>query len=215
MVKTEFVTARWLTVLVLIDVAIALILQHARCPWCKGPLHAGHFHRKPRGCASSAAPRAAQRLSWCCGREGCRKRLTPPSVRYWGRLYFVGPAVLAMAGACPKTSAGEALRKTVDCSRRTWLRWRQRFALVWESATGRMICGWLNLQVQQRQCVAAVLALWPGSYPYQAAQWQLLIHPLTGGKHWEKRYCPHGQLNPQRMAFAAHLAELQAVPSSV
>ncbi len=120
-----------------------------------------------------------------------------------------------MTGACPNTPAGEGLRKIVDCSRRTWLRWRQRFALVWESATGRIISGWLNLQEQQRQCVAAVLALWPGSYPYQAAQWLLLIHPLTGGKHWEKRYCPHGQLNPQRMAFAAHLADLQAVPSSV
>lgn len=215
MVGTAFVAARWLTILVLIDFAIALNLQRARCPWCKGPLHAGHYQRKPHGCALSGEPRAAQRFSWCCGRDGCRKRLTPPSVRFWGRLGFIGPAVLAMVGASPNTPAGEALRQRVDCSRRTWLRWRQRFLLLWETATGRMISGWINLQDQQRRCVSTVLALWPGAYAYQAAQWQLLIHPLTGGKHWEKRYCPHGLLSPQSMAFAAHLADLQAVPSSV
>jgi hypothetical protein len=77
-----------------------------------------------------------------------------------------------------------------------------------------MIAGWLTLSAQRRHGVSDVLALWPGSWPSQAARWQLLIHPLTGGTNWEKPMRPHGPLDPQKMEVALPLAALEAVPRS-
>ena len=72
------------------------------CPACGGPLHRGDYPRKPRGGLLGIAGEAfSKRISLCCGRAGCRKRATPPSVRFLGRRVYLGAAVmLASAMAC-------------------------------------------------------------------------------------------------------------------
>ena len=37
------------------------------------------------------------RLSFCCDRDGCRKRVTPPSVRFLGRKVFLAVAVILIS----------------------------------------------------------------------------------------------------------------------
>ena len=65
------------------------------CRYCGGPLHRGDYPRKPRGGLSpSAAEAFGRRFSLCCGREGCRRRATPPSVRFLGRRVYVGAVVI-------------------------------------------------------------------------------------------------------------------------
>lgn len=50
---------------------------------------------KPRGGALAAAGEEhTLRFSLCCGREGCRKRAAPPSVRFLGRRVYLGAALL-------------------------------------------------------------------------------------------------------------------------
>lgn len=214
MMPDAVISARWWSLLVLIDTGIALSVKRARCPCCGGRLDSGHYARKVRGLADGQGSDAELRWSWCCSRDGCRKRVTPPSVRFWSRLVYAGAVVLALAGELPKTPSGERLRSLIGCARQTWTRWRLRLAGLWETATGRMIAGWLTLSAQHRSCVSEVLSLWPGSWPFQAARWQLLIHPLTGGTNWEKPVRPHGPLDTQKMDVASPLAALEAVPRS-
>ena len=54
------------------------------CRRCDGPLHRGDYNRKPRGALIAPVGEAfVVRFSLCCGREGCRRRATPPSLRFW------------------------------------------------------------------------------------------------------------------------------------
>ncbi len=214
MASDGLVSGVWWSLLVTIDAVVALAAQALRCPHCHARLDAAHFVRKVRGVAPAADCASPQlRLSWCCSLEGCRRRVTPPSVRFWGRLGYAGAVVLAMAAEQPRTASGDELRLRVGCSRQSWTRWRSRFAGLWQTGTGRAIAGWMPPGDGQRS-VSAVLSLWPGEWPHQAARWQLLIHPLTGGPGWEKEGLRLGPLGTQRMDLRASLAALMVVARS-
>ena len=78
---------------------------------CGGRLHCAKYPRKPRGGPADLPPKYGYRLSFCCDRDGCRKRLTPPSVRFLGRKVYLRrsgrPGRRYAAGthapACPRT----------------------------------------------------------------------------------------------------------------
>jgi hypothetical protein len=68
------------------------------------------------------------RFSFCCGVEGCRRRVTPPSLRFLGRKVFWGAVVLLVPvlrqGPTPKRVG--RLCATFGVSVRTlrrWMRW--------------------------------------------------------------------------------------------
>ena len=65
-------------------------------PYCGGPLHYANYSRKPRGGPRFLAEAFEIRLSLCCGRDGCRRRVLPPSVRFWERRVYWAPAVLVV-----------------------------------------------------------------------------------------------------------------------
>ena len=98
------------------------------CRHCGGPLHAAHYPRKPRGGPEPLLEGYDRRLSLCCAREGCRRRSTPPSVRYLGRRVYLG-AVLALVSVLqngPNPRSVGQLRELLGVSRRTvrrWCRW--------------------------------------------------------------------------------------------
>lgn len=71
---------------------------HAAGCRCGGTLHSARYPRKPRGVAPSVLGAGYEhRLSFCCSREGCRRRVTLPSVRFFGRRVFLGTAVLLIS----------------------------------------------------------------------------------------------------------------------
>jgi hypothetical protein len=96
------------------------------CPRCGGVLHSASYPRKPRG-AAGLAPEYGWRLSFCCAREGCRKRATPPSLRFLGRKVYLGAVVvLVSALRCGVTPMRmHYLEEWVGVSRRTVMRWRR------------------------------------------------------------------------------------------
>ena len=59
-----------------------------------GMLHSARYPRKPRGGLDDLGPDYATRLSFCCAVDGCRRRTTPPSVRYLGRRVYLGAVVV-------------------------------------------------------------------------------------------------------------------------
>lgn len=111
-----------------LDREIARRVQAARCPHCGGPLCAGHYERKPRGgrlAEAGAAELFARRFSYCCGREGCRKRATPPSVRFLGRRVYLEGAILLACTLVPlieQTAA--AVEAATGIALRTIRRWQ-------------------------------------------------------------------------------------------
>jgi hypothetical protein len=117
------------TLLEQFDEGMARRVAAGGCPRCKGPLHRSDFDRKPRGgLIASSGEAFVRRFSLCCGREGCRKRATPPSVRFLGRRVYLGAAVIvASIVALALRGAGEIRRRTGVPARTTqrWLGWWQ------------------------------------------------------------------------------------------
>ena len=105
-----------------VDADLAARAGATGCAHCGGRLHRGDFPRKPRG-----GPAWDKRHSFCCEREGCRKRKTPPSVRFLGRRVYVGVVVVLVAAMMHGVSAQrvERLRDVLGIDRRTLSHWRK------------------------------------------------------------------------------------------
>jgi hypothetical protein len=99
------------------------------CPACGGPLYRGDYERKPRGARlAPAGEEFVRRFSFCCGREGCRKRATPPSLRFLGRRVYLGAVVLVVSLLAQALTAAKTLRQVTGVPARTaqrWLLWWQ------------------------------------------------------------------------------------------
>jgi hypothetical protein len=92
-------------------------LERARrggCPHCGRRLDRADFPRKPRGLPAGWEEAFSRRLSLCCSRDGCRKRLTPRSVRFLGRRVYVAFVVVV---------AGLSAWVEATVARRTLARW--------------------------------------------------------------------------------------------
>lgn len=107
-----------------IDAQIAAAVAAGRCPICGGALHRGDYPRKPRGALFAAEGEACViRFSLCCGAEGCRKRATPPSLRFLGRRVYLG-AVVIVASILARVLRGAAeIRRVTGVPARTTQRW--------------------------------------------------------------------------------------------
>jgi hypothetical protein len=102
------------------DQELAAEAQMGGCMYCGAKLHVGDYPRKPRG-----GPEWEKRYSFCCSQ--CRKRKTPPSVRFLGRKVYVG-VMVTLAAAMMHGLAGrrvELLRRELGVDRRTLKRWRE------------------------------------------------------------------------------------------
>jgi hypothetical protein len=97
-------------------------LQQRGCPHCGGRLDRADYPRKARGELDQAGETLELRFSLCCAREGCRRRLTPPSLRFLGRKVYYGAWVLVASAAW---LCGLVLgRRIRGVPRRTVRRWQ-------------------------------------------------------------------------------------------
>ena len=78
------------------DQAMAAEVQVAGCRFCAGVLHSACYPRKPRGLREAWDASYNTRLSFCCAQDGCRRRHTPPSVRFLGRKVYLGTMVVLL-----------------------------------------------------------------------------------------------------------------------
>ncbi len=112
--------------LLVFDRDLAASARAARCWLCGGVLHAASYDRKPRGCPAGLAQEYAQRFSFCCAVDGCRKRTTPPSLRFLGRHVYLATVVTLISALMLGTTASRLARLSVvpGLDRRTLARWR-------------------------------------------------------------------------------------------
>lgn len=115
------------TLLLRFDEDLAAELRQHGCPYCGGVLHSARYPRKPRGGPADLDPELCLRLSFCCSREGCRKRVTPGSLRFLGRKVFfaVWVLLLPVLREGPTPVRLSRLEQVYQVSRRTLLRWRR------------------------------------------------------------------------------------------
>lgn len=116
------------------------------CLHCGARLHSARFPRKVRGGPWGLDDVHDQRRSFCCSRRGCRRRLTPPSVRFVDRHIYLS-VVVVLAGLLSQGASRWRLGHLsvkLGVSRRTLVRWRQwwreRFAQTqtWRRLRGRL-----------------------------------------------------------------------------
>ena len=107
--------------------------------------YSARYPRKPRGGPRGLGSEYERRLSFCCAKEGCRRRTTPPSVRFLGPRVYHGAVVVlvsAMEGGVTVQRAAR-LRESLGVSLRTLKHWRRWWRTVfvaspfWKQAKGR------------------------------------------------------------------------------
>lgn len=107
-----------------LDGRIAREVAAAGCRLCGGPLHRADYERKPRGGLVAAVAEAfTRRHSLCCGREGCRARALPPSLRFLGRRVYVEAVVLLASVITQMAATPRAARASTGVPTRTLRRW--------------------------------------------------------------------------------------------
>ncbi len=91
---------------------------------CGGALHRSDYPRKLRGFKTQEQ---VKRISYCCNVEGCRKRYTPISVRFFGRRAYYRIAVILLPAMLHGIEMANvhALREQLGVDRRNLERWRQ------------------------------------------------------------------------------------------
>ena len=128
-----------------VDSELAQSVREQGCQFCsEGTLHRADYERKPRG----GPTHWDERHSFCCDQDDCRRRHTPPSVRFLGRKVYVAFVVILKTALHQGLDAARLahLRLALPgIDRRTverWLEWwREDFvrSSFWKAARARFM----------------------------------------------------------------------------
>ena len=163
------------------DEKIAREVAAGVCQKCeRGALHRSDYSRKPRG--GLIAPEGegcVRRFSLCCDQEGCRKRATPPSLRFLGRRVYLG-AVVTVASMLARVIANATeLRQVTGVPVRTTRRWLGWWAGPFVSTSVFVaVCARL-IGVAVAELPRSIVLRLPGSPTEQVGAMLALLAPLT------------------------------------
>jgi hypothetical protein len=184
--QTFLRSSSFFALLLQFDEEIAVQARDAGCA-CGGVLHSARYPRKPRGGPEELGPKLAMRLSFCCSVEGCRRRVTPPSLRFLGRKVYFGVLVLLLPilREGPTTERLGRLEEAFGVSPRTLGRWRRWWREVvvatrfWAAMRGRFVTP-VAAKVLPGSLLAAFSGLAePGERVLAVLRW---LSPVTSGK---------------------------------
>ncbi|MFI5453872.1 MAG: hypothetical protein ACHRXM_00305 [Isosphaerales bacterium] len=134
------------SLLLSIDKDLAECTRQKACS-CVGRLHCANYPRSPRGGPDDLPEEYNHRFSFRCDRDGCRKRVTPPSVRFLGRKVYLGAVVILISAM----RQGPTPRRVRELSRlfgvdgATIARWQALWrdhvprTPFWKVARGRLV----------------------------------------------------------------------------
>jgi hypothetical protein len=139
-------TGNFWSFLLSIDRDLADSTRQKACS-CGGRLHSANYPRSPRGGPLDLPQEYNHRFSFCCDRDGCRKRVTPPSVRFLGRKVYLGAVVILISAMRqgPTPRRARELASLFGADKATIARW-QTFGRdhvpqtpFWKIARGRLV----------------------------------------------------------------------------
>lgn len=167
------------------DRLIAEQVRQFGCLLCHGNLHQSHYLRKPRGVPDGTHSDYPIRFSYCCGEEGCRKRFTPPSMRFLSRKVYSSTLIFLVFMLKSKTDELKVEELNVllgtSLSVETVRRWRNFW--VREVSQSRTWKRAAFSHVMAQALPASLLAVFQQDFNTslkRALQW---ILPLTAGVH--------------------------------
>jgi hypothetical protein len=110
-----------------IDKDLAQSICDSNCPFCDKALHQANYPRSPNGMPADQREYYEIRFSFCCSE--CRKRITPESIRFFGRRWHPAPAHLLICFLKLKVT-NKLLNQVqkhlgITISKSTWIRWKQ------------------------------------------------------------------------------------------
>ncbi len=161
------------------DVVAAERIRSDGCGHCaRGRLCVANYPRKARGLDDEAERwgRYELRLSFCCSREGCRQRTTPPSVRFLGRRVFAAALVLLAV-----STSSSATPATPAPARQTTRRWRSFWQerLLGSAVFIEMIASRMTSSLESTEMPDALLDRLPGDPLSRVLAMLRLLAPWT------------------------------------
>lgn len=173
--------ARLFELLPRIDEDLAEEARRGGCPHCGGRLDSARYPRKLRA-ALELGPDYEYRLSFCCAGRDCRRRLTPPSVRFLGRRVYAG-AVVLVASVLDGSGSSEQRRQLREClgvSPRTLARWRRWWRRIFpQHPFWRAAGGWFRTPVDPGELPASLLARFAGDARSRVIAALRFLAPIT------------------------------------
>ena len=184
MYQSVLADARFYALLHRIDGDIAAAGQLRGCPHCGGRLDSARYPRKPRGALCALGDEYGYRFSFCCAEEGCRRRMTPPSVRFLGRRVYLG-AVVVIASVMlhgPSPARIQALHELFGVSPETAARWQWFWREIFvESRTWRAARGMFGAIVDAALLPLSLVERFAGAAFDRLVATLRLLAPLTTG----------------------------------
>jgi hypothetical protein len=164
------------------DAELADEARKRGCLFCGGALHRADYDRSPRGEPRGLGPEFGRRFSFCCAREGCRKRNSPPSLRFLGRRVYLGAVVVLVAAMRegPTPTRLDRLQALVGVCARTVRRWRRWWQTTFpETALWVSTRGLLARPVEEKRLPGSLLDRLLGPVRDRVLALLRLISPLS------------------------------------
>jgi hypothetical protein len=184
MYSTLLADAAFHELLLVFDQDIAISARREPCLLCRGVLHSARYLRKPRGRPAGLGEEHDWRFSFCCARDGCRTRRTPPSFRFLGRKVYLAAMVVLIAIMREGATAARMrqLSRLVGVNRRTVERWREWWRDTFTASPFWQI-GRAKLMppVDQDRLPASLIERFTGNALEQLIALLRFIAPITGG----------------------------------
>lgn len=168
-----------------IDQELAAMALKSGCVHCGGKLHQADYPRSPAGMPSAFRDQYCQRISFCC--SICRKRTTPPSVRFFGRRWFPAPIFILISilqsGINERRLAQIKQHFGITISESTWKRWRRWWRDIFVTTQFWMKeKGLLSTPLQTNQFIpCALFHGFKGNCMDRVVLLIRFLSPLTGG----------------------------------
>lgn len=147
-----------------------------------GRLDVANYPRKVRGLCVDAeeASRSSMRFSFCCAVDRCRRRATPPSVRFFGRRVFAA-VVLILASCASLNESERAPPSSPPPSRQTRGRWRTfwREHLASSAAYIEFVGSRMSTPIAREALPDTLLERFVGSLPQRLESMLRLLAPWT------------------------------------
>jgi len=187
MCHTLISDATFWNALLLLDRELAASVRRSGCCFCGHPLHRSDYQRKPRGGPDflDQTPDFALRYSFCCSREGCRRRHAAPSVRFLGRRVYYGVTVILTAALAHGFSESRVrqLRRRLGLDRRTFARWRCWWVKTFPStALWRALRGRLSPPIKAEDLPSSLLGRFDGAVNQQLLSFLRFLSPLSASQ---------------------------------
>ena len=172
-----------------IDQEIAMSCLAKGCVRCDGKLrklHQSDYPRSPMGIAQAFRDYYLSRFSFCC--IDCRKRTTPPSVRFFGRRWYPAPLHIFISimtyGISKRRIALMEKHFGIVVRESTWRRWRKWWrdefvaTKFWSQAKGKLPPG---NDITQGSFPRAIFNFYTGNVEEKMLLFLPFLSPLTSG----------------------------------